>query len=243
MDFRSLRTLSIALLASGAATAAHAGSVIATNLPSGTVAVVNIDATNDGAASYDGDQSSWFQPFAVNKVLTEITLGPGTYSFDLIDPADALTALPGLTSTQRAQLYSGWTYNSPWITDYFVFDSSASNDPNQPQLFCGATGGASYGNGEDAYHAAKAGGYASRLFTGPGGRYHGAQASTYTLTQTRTLIFDIPDYYLPDNAGGVSVVVRAQPTPEPATLAAMAVGGLALLRRRSGRQGTATTRS
>ncbi len=217
----------------GTAVAAHAGTVITTNLPTNTAAIVNIDATNDGARVFTPDQSTWYQPFAVNGAFTELTLGPGTYSFGLIDPADSVAAFPSLTSSQRAQLYSGWTFNSPWITDYYVFDSSAASDANQTQLFTGAIGNTTYSSGEDAYHAAVTGGYASQIVTGPGGRYNGVPASTYTLTKTQTLIFDIPDYILSDNTGGVSVVVTAvHPTPEPATFAALGLGAAAVLRRR-----------
>ena len=203
---RPLATLALLL---GAGLAVRAGTVITTNLPAGTLAIVNIDATNDGAYHFTGDQSTFFDPYALNGTFAALTLGPGKYTFDLIDPADSVAAFPSLTPAQRAQLYSGWTFNYPWITDYFVFDSSALNDATQPQLFCGAITSTTFASGEDAYHAAKAGGYSNLIFTGPGGRYHGVETTTLVLTRTQTLLFVIPDYYDPDNAGGVSVVVRS----------------------------------
>jgi len=41
-----------------------AGTVITTNLPPNT-AIININATADGAAAFNGDQSLWYQPFNV----------------------------------------------------------------------------------------------------------------------------------------------------------------------------------
>lgn len=229
------------VLALGATTSAHAGSIITTNLSADTVAIVNIDARNDGAGNFGPGQSAWFSPFAANGQLNQLTLGPGTYTFDLIDPTDAAAAYPNLTSAQRSQLFTSWTFNSPWVTDYFVFDSSAVGNPSQPQLFAGAISPnpQSFGNPQAAYNAAKANGYSDRLMTGPGGRTNGTEAFEYTLTQTQTLIFVVPDNGLGDNGGGLSVAVRTQAVPEPASLAALALGGLALVRRRRARRDAA----
>lgn len=234
---RSFFALAILTFSNGAL----AGSLISTNLPSGTT-IVNIDGRNDGAAAYGPEQSYWYQPFAQNGNLLELTLGPGTYSFGLIDPQDAQARFPSLTSSQLGTIGGAWTYNTPWVTDYLVFDSSALSDPTQAQLFTGAVlpraGLPGFGDQGSAYSAAKSNGFADEIVVGTGGRYHGTTATSFTLTATQTLVFAVPDYYLPDNGGTVSVVVQS--VPEPASMAAMALGGLAILRRR--RQ-PSTTRS
>ncbi len=212
---------------------ALAGSVITTNVPTGTE-IVNIDARADGAASSANNFSDWFQPFA-NDV--SITLTPGTYTFGIVDPTDAVASFPTLTSAQLGTINGAWTYNSPWLTDYMVFDQSALNDSNQTQLFSGAVATQSFTNPADSYAAAKTGNYRDLLHISPGGRANGTLARSYTLTKTQTLLFAIPDQGVDDNAGGVSVVVtKFQATPEPAPFAAVAIGGWALLRRR--RNGT-----
>lgn len=227
------RTLAVGSIL-GAALSAHAGSVITTNLPTGVDAIVNIDATQDGASGYDGDQSNWYQPYAGTSGFTELTLGPGTYTFDLTDAADSTSAFPKLSDAQRSQLYTGWTYNSPWITNYLVFDSSALTNSSESQLFSGSFSYGSFGSGLAAYTDAKANGYSSQIVVSPGGRLHGTVETSYTLTSTETLIFDVPDQDDADNSGGVSVVVKTvtQPTPEPATFAALGFGLLALRRRK-----------
>lgn len=122
-----------------AAPGAFAGTIINTNLPAGDI-IVNIGGTTDGAAEYGGtNQDFWYQPFNVNGQLLEVTLNPGTYSFRILDETDAASMFPDLTSTQLAEIgQGGWTFNSPWSTDYMVFDSSAATDPTEPQLFSGA---------------------------------------------------------------------------------------------------------
>jgi len=213
---------------------ALAGTIISTNLPSNTW-IVNIDGRNDGAAGYDSGQSSWFHPFAADGHLLELTLPAGTYRFSVIDGTDAHAQFSGLTSGQLSTISGAWSYNSPFTTSYFVFDQSAASDPTQPQLFAGANQGAVGGNytfynANDAYQATKAAGQLDQLFTGPGGRVHGVEARSYTLTATETLVFAVPDNGLGDNQGSVSVAVQA--VPEPMTLGALGVGLLAVGRRR-----------
>jgi len=57
-----MKRLLALLLAASPQAAALGGTVITANLPANT-AIVNIDARADGAASYNGDQSLWYQPF------------------------------------------------------------------------------------------------------------------------------------------------------------------------------------
>ena len=54
---------------------ALAGTVITANLPANT-AIVNISGTQDGAASYNGDQSLWYHPFSTVGTLLEYTVQP-----------------------------------------------------------------------------------------------------------------------------------------------------------------------
>lgn len=222
------------------ASLSFAGSIISTNLPSNTY-IVNIDATTDGSAnSYDG-QNHWNSGFGINNKLT---LGPGTYSFALVSKADAAGLFPNLTGSQLGQIFTDWTYNSPWITDYFVDDA---NNNGGPDLFSGGISGripnyysypgatsAGFQQAGQAYSALKASGMLDQIFVG--GRFTGTQQSSFTLAQTTTLQFYIPDGGVYDNAGGVSVIVRnAQAVPEPMTLALISASTLIGLRRKAKR--------
>jgi hypothetical protein len=142
---------------------------------------------------------------------------PGTYGFRVIDPADALAMFPALTPGQTNQMFTAWTYNSPWATDYVVFDQSATNNTT-PQLFDGAfsnTNGIwyTYSNATNAYNAAVAGGFYNLIRSGINGRngtngQSGTVISTsYAFNSAATLIFAVPDYDLADNNGGVSVLI------------------------------------
>jgi hypothetical protein len=108
---------------------ALAGTIIDTNLPANDI-IVNINAQADGAALYNGvNQNLWYQPFNIGGSLLEVTLQPGTYSFRVIDQTDAASMFPSLTSGQVNEIgVGGWTFNSPWSTDYIVFDSSAATN-------------------------------------------------------------------------------------------------------------------
>jgi hypothetical protein len=245
-----------ALLAVTIAGPTEAGTVITSNLPPGST-IININAQQDGAAAYNGygraglgsGQDYWYQPFNTTGNLLEVTFQPGTYQFRVIDQADAAKMFPSLTSAQLGQIGGGaWSYNSPWVTDYLAFDSSAANNPNQHQLFSGAivpatpvpgsTGwnGGGYDTAAEAYQAAMLGGYYNTIVTG-GGRYSGTTVSSYTFASAETLIFDIPDNFVPDNQGVLSVLVTrvTVSVPEPASLAAgvlaAAFGCLARCRR------------
>jgi hypothetical protein len=183
------------------------GSVITANLPPNT-AIVNVNATQDGSAAFNSGQSLWYSPFtASGGTLPQYTIQPGTYRFQLVNPEDAMRMFPALTQAQTNQIYTGWTYNSPWITDYLVFDSSAVTNNSIYQLFDGAPNPTSYGNGPAAYAGAVSGGFSDKIRSGPDGRNGKILTDTYTFSQETTLVFVVPDYGLYDNAGGVSVVV------------------------------------
>ena len=215
LEFRTSVSLVCALCVVGLVCDAFGGSIITSNLPPNT-AIINIDARADGSATFNGDQSLWYAPFNTGGTLLELTVPPGTYHFRAIDPADALTLFPSLTPVQTNQIYTAWTFNSPWATDYLVFDGAAATNKSLPQLFDGAfsntNGGANtwhfYANPVDAYNASISNGFASLLRTAAtGGRDSTNDISAYAFASTTTLIFAISDNGLGDNAGGVSVLV------------------------------------
>ena len=231
----------IAALLALSFTSAQAGILITQNLPAGT-SIVNINAQTDGAAAFNGsNQALWYQP--INGV--DLLVQPGTYSFRIIDPTDAGTLYPALTSAQRSSIYTAWTFNSPWVEDYFVFNATARANPNEFQLFDGAaepgTGqlgtGVYYASPTSAYNGLKTSGYFDNIRLAPPGRAGTAPSDftdTYTFTVPTNLVFVIPDNVLGDNSGGVSVLVQST-VPEPSTAAfgVLAWAGLLLRRNRN----------
>jgi hypothetical protein len=232
--------LGIGLLAAAilCASSGLAGTIINTNLPAGDT-IVNIGGATDGAAAFDGPQDHWYQPFNTSNQLLQVTLQPGTYSFRLLNQTDAASLFPSLTAAQLAEIGGGaWTFNSPWTTDYMVFDSSAASNGSESQLFSGAinASGTTFSSAATAYNAAIAGGYFNKIVVN-GGRYTGTTASQFTIGATETLIFVVPDYFLPDNNGIESVLISpvssGAAAPEPGTWGLLGVGiaAMALFRR------------
>ncbi len=230
---------------------ARAGTIISTNVPAGA-AIINISGTADGAASYGGstgsmqvlgpNQDDWYQPFDSGGLL-EYTFLAGTYEFRIINQATAQTMFPSLTAGQVGQISTGaWTYNTPWVTDYLAFDSSAASNSSEHQLFAGAvtpyapttTGftGGGYDNSTDAYNEAINDGDYDEIVTGTG-RYTGTVQTSYTFAAPETLIFTVADYALGDNSGSVSVLVTS--VPEPASILILGFGAVMLMRRRRSR--------
>ncbi len=191
-----------------------AGTIITANLPPDT-AIININATEDGATTFNGDQTLWYHPFSTGGAaqLLEYTLQPGSYTFRVVDPADAAQLFPALTVGQTNQIFTAWTYNSPWVTDYLVYDSAAATNFAIPQIFDGAfsniTNGLwqQFGNATNAYTAAVSEGLCDLIRTGPAGRDGTNYSTVYTVATNETLIFVVPDYALSDNSGGVSVLI------------------------------------
>ena len=185
------------------------GTVITNNLPPNT-AIVNLDARTDGASGYNGDQSFWYSPFSVSGPPLTYAVSAGVYSFRVINPADAAALFPALTAAQTNQIFTAWTFNSPWTEDYLVFGSAATNDSSIPQLFDGAYtnvfgGGPFYSDAAGAYNAVIQNGSFDEIRVG--GRDSTVFTNRYTFVTATNLIFAVPDYVMSDNAGGVSVVV------------------------------------
>jgi hypothetical protein len=207
---------------------ALAGTIINTNLPAGDI-IVDINGQQDGASGYGGpNQDLWYQPFSVSSSLLEVTLQPGTYAFRAINSTDAAALFPALTGAQLAEIGGGaWTFNAPWTTDYMVFDSSAASNSSEAQLFSGAisASGNTYASAAAAYSAAVIGGYYNQIVVN-GGRYTGTTASRFTISGgPETLIFVVPDYYLPDNNGIESVLITpvTGAVPEPSAFIPLAL--------------------
>ena len=223
------------MLALGLALESFAGTVILSNLPPNT-AIINIDARADGSAAYNSDESLWYEPFNAGgpAQLLTYTVAAGTYKFRVINPTDAAQMFPGLTSAQTNQIYSGWTFNSPWVTDYLVFDKAAATNTALPQLFDGAfsnTNGAAagwvfYSTPAAAYAGAISNGFYNLIRTAAtGGRNSTNDLTSYTFNNPTTLAFAVPDPGLFDNAGGVSVLVSQQPPSSPKGTVTQVVAG------------------
>jgi hypothetical protein len=199
---------------------ATCGTVITTNLPTNR-AIVNINAKQDGAASWNSGQDSWYQPFFTGGAtsLLQYSIQPGTYSFRMTNPTLAAAEFPTLTAGQLGQIFTAWTYNSPWITDYFVFDAAGASNPSVPDIFAGAirpsglTGGT--GSATEAFNLAVTNNFDDIIVKQPGGRITGTRVNQYTFTSAETLTFVVPDNVLSDNNGGVSIVVSPAAPPNP----------------------------
>jgi hypothetical protein len=207
MQLTSKTGMAIILAIASVLLRTYGGTVITANLPANT-AIVNIDGRADGSASFGSGQSLWYHPFNTGSTLLEYTVQPGTYGFWPINPADAAARFPALTTGQTNQIYTAWTYNSPWILDYLVFDSSAATNFSVPQFFDGSQD-IGYGNAAAAYTNSFVRGTYNQIHTA--GRLGTNIAYTYTFTNTTTLIFVVPDNVLSDNSGGVSVLVFPSP--------------------------------
>jgi hypothetical protein len=193
-----------------------AGTVITTNLPANT-AIINISGTQYGAAFSSGNnQIYWAGPFSQGGgALLEYSIQPGTYTFRIVDPADAGSIYPALTAGQLSNIFTGWTYNLPWITAYLVFDSSAVGSNSITQLFSGADQTPGAANAQAAYNQAVSSGAYNQLRPG----YRSATpVYTYTFSRPQTLVFAVPDNGLSDNGGGVSVLISPTFATNPAIL-------------------------
>lgn len=214
-----------------------AGTIITSNLPANT-AIVNIDGRADGAAAFNAPPSLWFRPFNTGSSLLEYTVQPGTYQFRVVNPTDAAALDPSLTAPQLATVFTAWTFNTPYITDYLVFDVAAATNPNLSQLFGGAISPSGSTTAAAAYALAKTNGFYNQLMIGD--ILSGSKVTQYTFSTAQTLIFAVPDNLLFDNGGGVSVLIApvvaaGTSAPEPSAIWLMlaGLGGLCVLRKKA----------
>ncbi len=157
------------------------------------------------------------------------TVQAGTYNLRVIDPTDAQALYPKLTASQLSEVYTAWTYNYPYITNYLVFDKSAANNPSEAQLIYGAPSTAGLHTPQDAYDLAKTDGYYNEFYVGAVGA--SPLQNQYTFAAPETLIFAVPDYDLSDNGGGVSVLIspeQVSAVPAPASFTLLFVGLVSL---------------
>jgi hypothetical protein len=145
-----------------------------------------------------------------------LSVNAGTYTFQVVDPRDNSDAI-----------YTGWSFQSTpkYYTGYLVFDAANINAP----IIDGSPSPSWFDTAQEAHDWAVASGHS---------------ITTYTFTKPTTLIFAVPDPYVPDDLGGVSVSVynglvssSAQVAPEPGTGVLLAcVGGMAIAFYRSSRR-------
>jgi hypothetical protein len=161
-----------------------------------SASIVNIDAAIAGAG-IPSSEMGWNHPTGG----ITLTVNPGTYTFEVVNPRDSTDAL-----------YTGWSFQSTpkYYTGYLVFDAANLNAP----ILDASPSPMWFNSAQEAYDWAVA---------------SGNYITTHTFTQKTTLVFAVPDPYVPDNMGGVSVsvftplVTSAQSTPEPGTAFLMAL--------------------
>lgn len=219
-----------------------AGTVLTDNLPSG-MAIVNISGTsgtptvggNGAAVSGGTNQNLWYQPFNTAQQLLEYTMQPGTYTMRVINPTDAAALFPSLGRTQIDSIWSAWSYNTPFITDFLVFDSSAASNSQQSQLFsvAGPSSGAAdaataYSNAVNGYVNGNSVQVPPFLNAIAVGTRDATPQNTITFpltgTEQQNIIFAVPDNQLSDNVAGVSVLI-APATSTPSILTSSAANG------------------
>jgi hypothetical protein len=204
-----------------------AGTITTSNLPANT-AIINIDGRADGSAASNAAQSLWFHPFSTGSLL-EYTVQPGTYDFRVINPADSAALFPSLTPAQLSTIFTAWSFNAPFVTDYLVFDAAAATDTTQSQLLAGAISPTNAATAAAAYALAKTGGYFNQIIVG--NISTGPRVTQFSFSSPETLIFVVPDNILGDNQAGVSVLISPASTstvPEPGSISLMFAGAGAL---------------
>jgi hypothetical protein len=156
--------------------------------------VVNIDATH--GFTYDGGGSDP-APVAGQHI------NPIGARIELALPAGEFTITNAYAEARPGAAFKAWSYNvgtSSWTWAFLVADAATDT-----VIFWNSAGD---GGSADAVAALPAVQSYSR---------------TLTLSAPTTLLFTLRDYYVPDNAGGISLNI-AGAVPEPATHALWALG-------------------
>ncbi len=191
-------------------------------------AVINISGTQNGEGFGNG---ACGDPCANGPLMNpvQVTFAPGTYTLkDAYSPATGLA--PGA-------LYDAWNFEAGngtgWVWNYTaLFDDGADGAAIGPSNYVANT----------LFNVDAP--VADRRSTEQEAADFGAStaAQTFTVNKTTTIDFVVNDYYLSDNAGGISLIydtAGAVAIPEPSTWALMSLGVLALgaISRAARRQG------
>jgi hypothetical protein len=182
--------------------------------------IVNINATANGEQTGGVNCSIACEGALIDPV--QVTLGPGTYIFN-----DAWSPTGGL---EAGALYDAWNFEAgnpvAWAWHWKVFrddgsDGSTINPDNYNSFILADV------DSTEAFPTE----YAAAVFGAA------TPPTVLTFTHTTTLDFVVNDYYLPDNAGGVSLdISKVSSTPEPASLLLILTGAAGVGARLRGRK-------
>lgn len=201
--------------------AAVTGAALAASAPARASIIVNISGSQSGEQTGGADCTVACQGPLINPV--QVTLGAGTYSItDVWSPTNGLA--PGA-------LYDAWNFQAgngqAWAWHWkALLDDGAGGATISP---------ANYAShilfDVDAAYPADA--FTSEAIAANFG--YNTPAQLLTLSGTTTLDFVVNDYYLADNAGGVSLAISAVPLPAALPLFGAALATLAACGRRRAR--------
>ena len=171
----------------------------------GSSGVININATVSGITKANGDYADSTPVNPYQEIFPS-----GTYTASITSPA---------TSPLQAS-YGGWSFdiNTP-TTPTYLEDFAAFNDNGGSPLMSSPV--IEYQSSMNYLTAAQA------LAAAAG------WTETFVITASETLDFVVPDNYLTDNSGGVSVAItRIGAAPEPFCLWIVAAASLLTIRPR-----------
>jgi hypothetical protein len=165
--------------------------------------IVNIDATLYGY-QFPTDPAP-----VPGQLISPFSLAPGG-ALNQLTLSAGTYAISNATGLDGADPnFTGWRFNSAanWVWSVVIAD-----DATDKVVFYADRGGVQTSQ--------------ATIASDPGVQsFH----DTFTILSTTTLDFMIRDYFLPDNAGGVAVIIQSSAVPEPSTLAILASGALVLL--------------